>query len=412
MDKLVKQLCLYDLGDTALGRFVALDKDNDGCVSAIGNLLEWGRDWGINGNLWHYCVAYAIAMNENAFSLSCERRPLQENSSITKIALKDMATIKAIFDYDLSSLAQVDRDTFDLISDFRPFCDNPYRKNCLSALTYLVEKLEKASDNTEFLRATADYYQNYGVGEWGLHSFFRIDDNKGILPIDNSDRRQLSDLIGYELQKKQVVDNTLAFLQNRPANNVLLYGDGGTGKSSTIKAIVNEFGKDGLKIIEVYKHQFKSISNVISEVKDRNYKFVIYLDDLSFEEFEIEYKYFKAIIEGGLETKPDNVIIYATSNRRHLIKETWSDKDDMKMEGEVRRSDTLQEKLSLVSRFGLSIFYGSPNMQEFLEIVKALAKKQGVNIDEQTLEQKARQWEIRGGGKSGRSAQQFINSLL
>lgn len=412
MDKLVKQLFLYDLGDTALGRFVALDKDNDGCVSAIGNLLEWGRDWGINGNLWHYCVAYAIAMNENAFSLSCERRPLQENSSITKIALKDMATIKAIFDYDLSSLAQVDRDTFDLISDFRPFCDNPYRKNCLSALTYLVEKLEKASDNTEFLRATADYYQNYGVGEWGLHSFFRIDDNKGILPIDNSDRRQLSDLIGYELQKKQVVDNTLAFLQNRPANNVLLYGDGGTGKSSTIKAIVNEFGKDGLKIIEVYKHQFKSISNVISEVKDRNYKFIIYLDDLSFEEFEIEYKYFKAIIEGGLETKPDKVIIYATSNRRHLIKETWSDKDDMKMEGEVRRSDTLQEKLSLVSRFGLSIFYGSPNMQEFLEIVKALAKKQGVNIDEQTLEQKARQWEIRGGGKSGRSAQQFINSLL
>ena len=412
MDKLVQQLFLYDLSDTALGRFVALDKDNDGCVSAIGNLLEWGRDWGINGNLWHYCVAYAIAMNENAFSLSCERRPLQENSSITKIALKDMATIKAIFDYDLSSLAQVDRDTFDLISDFRPFCDNPYRKNCLSALTYLVEKLEKASDNTEFLRATADYYQNYGVGEWGLHSFFRIDYNKGILPIDNSDRRQLSDLIGYELQKKQVVDNTLAFLQNRPANNVLLYGDGGTGKSSTIKAIVNEFGKDGLKIIEVYKHQFKSISNVISEVKDRNYKFVIYLDDLSFEEFEIEYKYFKAIIEGGLETKPDNVIIYATSNRRHLIKETWSDKDDMKMEGEVRRSDTLQEKLSLVSRFGLSIFYGSPNMQEFLEIVKALAKKQGVNIDEQTLEQKARQWEIRGGGKSGRSAQQFINSLL
>lgn len=411
MDKLIRQLFLYDISDSTVGRLVTLDKDDD-CVSTIGALVEWGRNWGISGNLWHYRVAYAIAMSENAFSLACERRPLKENSSIAKIALKDMATLKAIFDYDLSSLEQVDRDTFDLISDFRPYCDNPYRKSCLSALSYLVEKLEKASDNMDFLRATADYYQSYGVGEWGLHSFFRIDDNKGILPIDNSDRRQLSDLVGYELQKKQVVDNTIAFLQNRPANNVLLYGDGGTGKSSTIKAIVNEFGKDGLKIIEVYKHQFKSISNVISKVKDRNYKFVIYLDDLSFEEFEIEYKYFKAIIEGGLETKPDNVIIYATSNRRHLIKETWSDKDDMKMEGEVRRSDTLQEKLSLVSRFGLSIFYGSPNMQEFLEIVKALAKKQGVDIDEQTLEQKARQWEIRGGGKSGRSAQQFINSLL
>ncbi|MGN0789463.1 MAG: DUF815 domain-containing protein, partial [Christensenellales bacterium] len=281
MDKLVGQLFLYDLSDSALGRFVGWNENNDSCVSAIGNLLDWGRDWGIKGNLWHYCVAYAVAMNENAFSLSCERRPLKENSSITKIALKDMATLKMIFDYDLSGLEQVDRDTFDLISNFSPFGDNPYRKNCLAALTYLVEKLEKASDSNEFLRAAADYYQNYGVGEWGLHSFFRIDDDKGILPIDNSDRRNLDDLIGYELQKKQVVDNTIAFLQNRPANNVLLYGDGGTGKSSTIKAIVNEFGKDGLKIIEVYKHQFKSISNVISEVKDRNYKFVIYLDDLS-----------------------------------------------------------------------------------------------------------------------------------
>ena len=148
-------------------------------------------------------------------------------------------------------------------------------------------------------------------------------------PITHTSDVTLDELIGYELQKKQLVENTEAFVEGRRANNCLLFGDSGTGKSTCIKAILNQYYEKGLRLIEVYKHQFQDLSAIIETIKNRNYKFIIYMDDLSFEEFEIEYKYLKAVIEGGMEVRPDNVLIYATSNRRHLIRETWSDRSDM-----------------------------------------------------------------------------------
>src|SRR5699024_7009170 len=159
-----------------------------------------------------------------------------------------------------------------------------------------------------------------------------------------------------------------AFVEGRNANNVLLYGDSGTGKSTSIKAIVNAFYDQGLRMIEIYKHQLRDLSALISLLKKRNYRFIIYMDDLSFEDFETEYKFLKAVIEGGVETRPDNILIYATSNRRHLIKETWSDRNDMS-EDELHHSDTVQEKLSLVARFGLSICYERPNQKNYFNIV-------------------------------------------
>ena len=151
------------------------------------------------------------------------------------------------------------------------------------------------------------------------------------VPINNTEDVRLDDLIGYEIQKQKIVENTEAFVAGRKANNALLFGDSGTGKSTTIKAIINEYYDQGLRMIEIYKHQFQDLSQVISQIKNRNYRFIIYMDDLSFEEFETEYKYLKAVIEGGLEIKPDNVLIYATSNRRHLIRETWTDRTDLEM---------------------------------------------------------------------------------
>ena len=146
-----------------------------------------------------------------------------------------------------------------------------------------------------------------------------------IIPIVNSSSVVLDDIVGYDSQKQQLIENTEAFVEGRKANNVLLFGESGTGKSTSIKAILNRYYKDGLRMIEIYKHQFQDLNSVIAQIKDRNYKFIIYMDDLSFEESELEYKYLKAVIEGGLEIKPDNVLIYATSNRRHLVKETWED---------------------------------------------------------------------------------------
>ena len=179
-----------------------------------------------------------------------------------------------------------------------------------------------------------DFYRDYGVGMFGMNKAFRIEEKPegGICfkAINNMDAVTLDDLVGYEIQKKKLVDNTQAFVSGRKANNALLFGDSGTGKSTSIKAIVNQFYDDGLRMIEIYKHQFQYLSAVIAEIKNRNYKFIIYMDDLSFEEFEIEYKYLKAVIEGGVETKPDNVLIYATSNRRHLVREKFSDPSDFK----------------------------------------------------------------------------------
>ena len=251
------------------------------------------------------------------------------------------------------------------------------------------------------------------MGRFGLHKAFRIEKRDGraeIVPITNIAHVKLSDLVGNEIQKKKLTDNTEAFVNGKKANNCLLYGDAGTGKSSCIKAIANEYYGSGLRIIEVYKHQFQDLNDVIAQIKNRNYKFIIYMDDLSFEEFEIEYKYLKAVIEGGLEKKPENVLIYATSNRRHLIRETFKDKQDR--DEELHVNDTVQEKLSLVSRFGVSIYFGSPDKKQFQKIVSTLADRYGVRMSEDELLLKANQWELSHGGLSGRTAQQFIDYLL
>ena len=215
----------------------------------------------------------------------------------------------------------------------------------------------------------------------------------------------LDDLIGYEIQKKKLIDNTQAFVDGKVANNVLLFGDSGTGKSSSVKAILNEYYAKGLRMIEIYKHEFQDLSNIVAKIKNRNYKFIIFMDDLSFEEFETEYKYLKAVIEGGLEKRPDNVLIYATSNRRHLIRETWNDRNDR--DDELHRSDTMQEKLSLASRFGVTINYSKPSYKEYIEIVRGIASATGtLKISEEELAEQAKIWELRHGGVSGRTGSQ------
>jgi predicted AAA+ superfamily ATPase len=280
----------------------------------------------------------------------------------------------------------------------------------------LSDQLDAAKDENEFFDAVTAFYRDYGVGMFGLNKAFRIIEHEdgpvGFHPINNMDKVMLDDLIGYEIQKKKLVDNTKAFVEGRRANNCLLFGDSGTGKSTCIKAIVNEFYPQGLRMIEIYKHQFKNLSNVIAQIKNRNYKFIIYMDDLSFEEFEIEYKFLKAVIEGGVETKPDNILIYATSNRRHLIKETWSDRDDMESGNGLHRSDTMEEKLSLVHRFGVTISFSKPSQQEYFRIVTGLARKNGITMSDEELKAGANKWELSHGGISGRTAQQYVTYLL
>ena len=379
-------------------------------------LVELAGSHGFSGNLWHNFLTFLLINNENAYSTACEKKG-NVGGSMEKIALHDITIFKALFDFDLDVLTDaLTVDGIDIIKNYDSGNSNSkvLNQRIRDRIVTMSGQLEQAENETEFLQYVTEFYKEFGVGTLGLHKAFRIEhDANGeaiIAPISRIAHVKLEDLVGYESAKKKLIDNTKAFVEGKQANNCLLFGDAGTGKSSSIKAIINEYYEDGLRMIEVYKHQFQDLNAVIAQIKNRNYKFIIYMDDLSFEEFEIEYKYLKAVIEGGLEKKPDNVLIYATSNRRHLVRETFSDRAEN--EDDLDNNDTILEKLSLVARFGVSIYFGAPTPKEFKEIVKVLAKKQHVMLDEDTLLAEANKWELSHGGLSGRTAQQFINYLL
>ena len=353
-----------------------------------------------DGNLWHNYLTYFLLSNENVFSLSCERREASE--------------------YSLKFLAEHD---FDIFMRLFSFSDTVMELNYIkefsekiintSPIIQLSEKLANAFNSEEFFEYITDFYKKFGVGIFAFNKAFRINENSLIpVPDKNIGSVKFNDIVGYEIQKRELISNTEAFLAGRPANNVLLYGDGGTGKSTSVKALLNEYFEDGLRVVEIYKHQFRDILKLTEALRKRNYKFIIFIDDLSFEEHEIEYKYLKAVIEGGIETKPDNVLIYATSNRRHIIRETWNDRSDMEHNGDIHRSDTVEEKLSLASRFGIAINYSAPTREEYHEIVLKLAEKSGLKFNRDDLLKAADTWEIRHGGKSGRAARQFIDYNL
>lgn len=381
----------------------------------LSRLTELAASHGFSGNLWHNFLAFLLVNNENAYSCACEIRGTAEGS-INAVALHDFAIIKELFDFDLTQLgAYFAVDCMDVILRYEASesSGSLFNKRIRDRIRELTAHLELAEDAEAFKGAVTEFYREFGVGKLGLHKAFRVahtEDGAHIIPITNIAHVKLDDLVGYELAKQKLTDNTEAFVSGKEANNCLLYGDAGTGKSTSIKAIANRYYDRGLRLIEIYKHQFCDLNDVIAQIKNRNYKFIIYMDDLSFEEFEIEYKYLKAVIEGGLEKKPDNVLIYATSNRRHLIRENFSDKEEVRQD--MHTSDTVQEKLSLYARFGVTIYYGAPDKKEFQRIVTTLAKKYQVQMDTEELLLEANRWELTHGGLSGRTAQQFVNYLL
>ncbi len=381
----------------------------------IHRLIDLAGSHGFHGNLWHCYLANLLVNNENSYSKACEIRGEVEGT-INRAVLHDIIIFKEFYDFDFAPVMETLKvPEYELLLDYQASMQESrvYNTRICARICDLAVRFQKNHTPEEMKTTLTEFYKEYGVGKFGLHKSFRVvhrEDGAHIEPILNIAHVKLSDLVGYELAKKKLVDNTEAFVNGKKANNCLLYGDAGTGKSSSIKGIANEYYQKGLRIIEVYKHQFQDLNDVISQIKNRNYKFIIYMDDLSFEDFEIEYKYLKAVIEGGLEKKPDNVLIYATSNRRHLVREKFSDKEER--QDDLHKGDTVAEKLSLVSRFGVTIYFGAPDKKEFQEIVTTLAQRFGIVMDEDKLLLEANKWELNHGGLSGRCAQQFIDYLL
>lgn len=383
------------------------------CVNGI---LELSEQHGLEGNLWHTYLTFLLVNDENAYSTACEIRGTIEGS-INEVALHDFAIMKELFDYDVQELGRnLGATAHEILFDYKGTKQegHVYNRRIRDRICTLAVHLAETKTPRDFKKVMTQFYKEFGVGKFGLHKAFRVEhteEGAKIVPITKIAHVRLDDLVGYEIPKKKLIENTEAFVRGRKANNCLLFGDAGTGKSTSIKAILNQYYEEGLRMIEVYKHQFQDLNDIIAQVKNRNYKFIIYMDDLSFEEFEIEYKYLKAVIEGGLERKPENVLIYATSNRRHLVREQWSDKNDRR-DDDLHTSDTVQEKLSLVARFGVSIFFVGPDKKEFQKIVLELAKRNQIQMEKSELLLQANQWEMTHGGRSGRTAQQFIDYLL
>lgn len=354
----------------------------------LSRLSTFALKYGITGNLWKGYILYLLLFNDNPYTKSIERKEKVKPIELIECDLKKY--------YELYC-TKLD---MPMIEAFK------YSSGYSIIGSTIVDMQDGISSYRDFEHEILSFYSNQGIGEMAMYKAFRIEEGK-LFPIVSLKNVSFDDLIGYEEQKRMLRENTEAFINHMPYNNVLLYGSSGTGKSTSIKALLHTYYSKGLRIIEVYKHQMQDIAKVVYSLRNRPYFYIIYMDDLSFEENEIEYKYLKSIIEGGIEEKPNNVAIYATSNRRHLIKETSSDNLD-----DLHQNETQAEKLSLAYRFGLQIYYSCLSPKEFKEMVLQLAKKNKIDIQESVLLREANIWELTYGSLSGRCATQFIHYLV
>ncbi|WP_378954599.1 ATP-binding protein [Pelosinus sp. sgz500959] len=367
-------------------------------------LIQKSEQLGLTDNVLKSYLVYLISLDENTLSVMAEQTGGYIGKSLRLAALHDLAILKNFINQDLSFF-----DTQDLlINHYLP--TNNTRKQYLEELTPYFLDESKSDSQEKILDKLLQHYVSYGYGELVNHTAFRWNRDKGLEGIVHCDPIQLNDLIGYDRQKKVLVQNTEAFITGKPACNVLLTGDRGTGKSSSVKALVNHYSSHGLRLVEVAKHDLPDLHGILKQLGKLGKKFIIFLDDLSFEEFEIEYKHLKSVMEGGIESKPSNVLIYATSNRMHLIRESWNDRTEKS--NDIQHFDTVNEKLSLSDRFGITVSFFSPTQDEYLRIVEELARKNNITMPLDLLRSESLKWERSHAGRSGRKAQQFITHVL
>lgn len=387
--------------------------------TAASEVVAEAERYSLRGNLWQAFFALLLAEDENPLGWASELGDAP-SGSIAGMASQELWNLHGTIDA-LRDRVRRDEGLRHLrpLEDYTPSQGGiPFlqpenvRDEALSGLFHLSSAFETAQTPEDMYNALVFFYKSHGSGIYALNRAFRWSRERRLTPVRDLDSSLLTSLVGYESQKKELLDNTELFLSGRAANNVLLFGDSGTGKSSSVRALLNEpgFVRRGLRMIEVRKDQFADIPEILESVRFRNYRFVIFMDDLSFEEFETDYKHLKAVIEGGIEPKPQNTVIYATSNRRNIVREVWSDRK--RSSDDVHGGDTMQEKLSLVDRFGITIWYGSVGKEEYMEMVHALAEESGLSMDDTTLEKLAMRWELEKGSYTGRTARQCIQRLL
>lgn len=376
------------------------------------------------GDLWQNHLLNRLLLDTNLLSSAAERgQGTTLNPSLREKARSELGVLQALFHCSLDQLQQALKQTCpehaaalsEVWTGWKGVTLASVGASATQQRTHLLKsQLAGASDWVELLSELLEHYAQTGTGLFGQYKAFRwvTREGTGLLEgIPTPDPVRVDDLIGYDAEKALVIRNTSLFVHGAPGNNVLLYGDSGTGKSSMVKALLNTFADQGLRLIEVPKERLEDFPYITRLLAGRRERFIIFVDDLSFEETETEYKALKAALEGSLEARPDNVLVYATSNRRHLIREYFGDRPTPGID-EIHPGDTSQEKLSLADRFGLRVGFRATSQDQYFDIVDALAERAGLNISQKELRSSALQWAQWQNGFSGRSARQFVNDLI
>lgn len=369
----------------------------------VSTLVEKAESWGLSGNVLQQYIISVLCRGDNEAARVIEQYGTY-GQGIAKVVRHDM---EILWPYLFLKPSDVVGAAYDFLDDYEP--TNP---KASPAFTALQQDLLSCTDAGTATKALLDHYVRYGRGDLATYMAFRLSDEGKLIGIDEFPRYQWDDLIGYEPQKEKLLTNTLHFVAGKEANNVLLTGARGTGKSTAVKALVNRFHDQGLRLVQINRDQLHLLPELLESLCNiRSKKFILFFDDLSFDEDEKEYKYLKSAIDGGVTAQPKNVVMYATSNRRHLLKETWQDRHD-DLAAEVYRDDSTNESISLSDRFGLILHYGTPTQDEYLAIIDHELQKHGISIPKDKLRVLGVQWEMEHSGRNGRIAQQFVKWYL
>lgn len=400
----VKELILFKklkespfVGDLLLN---IAQKDRSAFNNQLYQLIDFAEANQLTGDILQSYLKFLLISDENPFTQAAEKNVLTVESSLYQLAYKELTLINKLLKIKLANLLDYfNQSEFNFLTNYSP------QKSKNNRIDY-NEIIKVDSSVTEQLIQLNQFFYQSGVGILNQSSAFYWQNNN-LQKINNPDQISFKQLISYSKQQQLLIENTQNFLSDKRAHNVLLYGDSGTGKSSSVKALLNKFASQGLRLVEINNQQIKELPVILKLLSQRGLYFIIFMDDLSFEEFETDYKYLKAIMEGGIEARPQNVLFYATSNRRHLVREKWQDR-----QSEVHKNDILNEKLSLAERFGLTIMFNTPEQEKYLEIVHELAQQEEIELTAELLDKKALRWSKWNNGRSGRSARQFIDQLL
>lgn len=395
-----------------------LHSDADG-LKSLQSYGRWFKALAVNNQSWQDYLLTRILRDNNPFTQQAQVTPVQElPKALIAAAQQDLQSLQSLYQCSSEQLSHwvqvaakvsVAPIAWHQEQDFDSQTLAQLGGSAVNEQSYR-EQLQQLNDWADGVEILAEYYQQFGTGLFAQYRAFRWQSGR-LLGIAHPDAIELTELVGYESQKEALVKNTEILLAGYPALHVLLYGSRGNGKSSLVKGLLNQYGDKGLRLIEVAKSELKDLATLQEQLRNVPLKFIIFVDDLSFEEDDDDFKSLKAVLEGNITARSQNVVVYATSNRRHLVREFFEDRPRPKDSDEIHTWDTVQEKLSFSDRFGLTLTFEPANQETYLKIIQHLAEQSRILLSDNELEYRALQWATRHNGRSGRTARQFIDFL-